>query len=121
VWIFLRRGRECFVRDSHLDVIGFTGADGDRFVLCLPPKTRDRAIIAAAVRMTCDAKSSAQAGGGVMLCENFAILNRLEQSQPCHLQGNSEGNIAIFELRLEVGLRESAIWNRGIVRTPSNC
>ena len=75
VRVFLRRGREGFVGDSHLDVVGFAGKDRDGFVLRLPSKTGDGAVVAAAVGMAGDAKRRSQVSGSIMLRQNLAILD----------------------------------------------
>src|SRR5262249_56144986 len=57
---------------------------------------------------------------GRLVRENLAILNRLNQPQSKHLQGNTEGEIARPELVLKIRLGKSAIGNCGIVSTPAH-
>src|SRR5215813_10380379 len=113
--ILFRRGRKSFVRDPHLDVVGLAGKDGDRFVLCLPTETRDRAVVATAVRMTRDPEPCPLRGCSLMVCQNLAILDRFNQAEPQHLQRNAERQIARRELRCEIRLSESAVGNGWIV------
>src|SRR5262245_17807708 len=56
-----------------------------------------------------------------MTGQNLAILDRLNQAQPQHLQRNAESQVASLELRLEIRLGKSAVGNRGIVRTAAHC
>src|SRR5262245_23835553 len=50
-----------------------------------------------------------------MTGQNLAILNRLYQAEPEHLQRNSESQVVGLELRLEIRLGKRAVGNRGIV------
>jgi len=43
-----------FVRDAHLDVVGLTGENHQRLVLCFPAKTSDGAIVAVVVERAAD-------------------------------------------------------------------
>src|SRR5262245_43554208 len=100
--------------------VSLTRKNGDRFVLGLPPEACDGAVVAAAIGMAFDAKLGPPPRGGFMLRQNFAVLNRLDQTQSQHLQRNAKSQIAGFELRVEIGLGKSAVGNRWIVRTPAH-
>src|SRR5262245_10446926 len=51
-----------------------------------------------------------------MVRKNFAILDRLYEAQPKHLQRNTESQVASLELRLEVRLCKGTGGNRRILR-----
>jgi hypothetical protein len=57
--VLLRGSGESLVRDSDLDVVGFTGENRDRFVLRLPPETCDGPIVSTAVGTAGNAKRGA--------------------------------------------------------------
>src|SRR5947208_5349517 len=50
-----------------------------------------------------------------MLGQNLAVLNRLNQSQSRHLQGDSESQVSSLVFLLEIRLSQGAVWNCGIV------
>src|SRR5262249_28631633 len=118
--ILFRGGWKSFVGNPHLHVVSLTSKNGDRFILGLPPEACDGAVVAAAIGMAFDAKLGPPPRGGFMLRQNFAVLNRLDQTQSQHLQRNAESQIAGFELRVEIRLGKSAVGNRWIVRTPAH-
>src|SRR5215813_11420334 len=113
-------GRKSFVGNPHLYVVCLTREDGDRFVLGLPPEARDGAVVAAAIGMAFDAELGAPLGGRLVLRQNFAVLDGLNQTKPQHLQRDAESQITRFELRVEIGLGEGAVGNRWIVRTSAH-
>src|SRR5262249_19590719 len=86
----------------------------------LPPEARDGAVVAAAIGMAFDAELGAPLGGRLVLRQNFAVLDGLNQTQPQHLQRYAESQVAGFELRVEIRLGKSAVGNRRIIRTPAN-
>src|SRR5215469_14853290 len=55
-----------------------------------------------------------------MTGQDLAILNRLYQAQPEHLQRNAESQVACLELRVKIRLGKGAAGNRGIVRTAAH-
>jgi hypothetical protein len=64
--------------------------------------------------MTGDSERRALACGGIEVTQDFAILDRFDQAQSQHLQGNAERQITGRELSCEVGLHEVAIGQRRI-------
>src|SRR5262249_18582164 len=55
-----------------------------------------------------------------MTGQNLAILDRLYQAQPEHLQRNAESQVACLELCVKIRLSKGAVGNRGIVRTSTH-
>src|SRR6516162_294649 len=76
--------RKQFVGNAHLDIVGLTCEHRDRFVLCLPAEAGDGTVIAAAVGMARNAEFSALVFRRILMREDFAILNRVDQTQPAH-------------------------------------
>ena len=92
--VFLDSSGEKFVGDSHLHVVGFTGKHGEGLVLCLPAKAGNGSVIAAAVGMTGYSKRRALQGSGVVMREDFTVLDRFNQSETEHRQRNTKREIA---------------------------
>src|ERR1700690_2004393 len=72
-------GRKKIVGPPHLHVVGLAGEHRPRFVLRLPSKARDGAVVAAAVGHAADAERSPLGRRGAQIGEDGRVLDRLDQ------------------------------------------
>ena len=100
---------ENVVGHPHLDVVRFTGEDGQRFILRLPSEAGDGAVVAAPVRHAADAHRRTQRRRRRRVADDGRVLNRLDQSEAKQLQRDAERQVAVAVLRFEIRLGK----NRG--------
>jgi hypothetical protein len=70
--------------------------------------------------MSFNAEPSATLSSGVMLRKNLPILNRLNKTQPKHLQRNPESQVTGLELCCKIRLSESTVRDGWIVCTATH-
>src|SRR6267378_6354020 len=118
---FIPLGLKQLVGDALLDVVRFAGEEEQRFVLRLPPKTRDRAVIAVVVayardraagsveiRVAPDSQRALLTAVARHVGEDRAVRNLLDQARAEYRRGDPEDHVVVRELRREVRLRERA-------------
>src|SRR5215471_16814512 len=103
-WVLFCRLWEQLVRNAHLDVVRFTGEHRERFVLGLPAESSNGSVISAAVRYALNSELGAHAGRGVMVAQDFDILDGINKTQAEHLCRDPERKIVIRELALKIRL-----------------
>src|SRR4029077_14719172 len=97
---------EEFVADAHLHVVSLTGKDHQRFVLRLPAKTGDGAIVTVAVEGPGDAESIA--GLRCLIVQQGRVVNVRDQARAKQRRGNAENQVVGCRRLGKAGLRQTA-------------
>ena len=93
------------VRYAHFYVVGFSCENHDRFILRLPAKASNGAVVAAAIRHALYAQFLANLLGGFVTAQNLYVLNPVQNSQSVQLQGNAKAYIAAAVFRFKINWR----------------
>src|SRR5216684_2136545 len=118
---FIALGLKQLVADTHFHVVRLAGEQQEGFVLGLPSKPRDRAVIAVVVRLAGDRMASEDNIGPAVDPECFLlgcvidlvrkdhlVRDLFDQAGAKHRGRNPEDHVAARELLLEVRLRKHA-------------
>ena len=94
--------------DPHLDVVGLGGEDQQRLVLCLPAEPADRSIVAVPVGTAADAEGLLARRVGVLIGQDRAIENLLDQPGAKGWCGNPDDEVLVRALGRKVLLPDVA-------------
>ncbi len=108
IWRIASLVRKQFVRNSHLDVVGFAGKEIQRLVLSFPTESGNRSVVSIPVWLARNPQPLFQGRVYLRVVHDRFVRNRFDHAQPEERRGNPEDYVSLGLCLLEIRLLKLA-------------